>query len=135
MRAVSFNQPIGNWNTAKVKSMSSMFALTSSFNQPLAAWNTSNVTKMDAMFGKATSFNQSLPQWDTSKVADMTYMLSGSAMSPASYGATLTGWASRPQVKRVHLDAAGVKYPASAAGAHLKLVVSSQWFITDGGQA
>jgi surface protein len=44
-----FNQPIGNWNTAKVTSMISMFRSAGAFNQPIGNWNTSAVTSMISM--------------------------------------------------------------------------------------
>ncbi|WP_375560628.1 BspA family leucine-rich repeat surface protein [Bernardetia sp. OM2101] len=43
--ATSFNQPIGNWNTSNVISMSTMFYKAASFNQPIGNWNTSNANK------------------------------------------------------------------------------------------
>ncbi len=44
--ASSFNQNIGNWNTAAVTDMNTMFGYATSFNQDIGNWNTSNVTNM-----------------------------------------------------------------------------------------
>lgn len=44
--AEAFNQPIGNWNTAKVTDMSSMFLKATAFNQGIGLWNTGSVTNM-----------------------------------------------------------------------------------------
>jgi surface protein len=41
----TFNQDIGNWNTANFIKMSSMFANTSLFSQDLTNWNVSKVTE------------------------------------------------------------------------------------------
>ena len=55
--ALSFNQPVGKWNTSKVTDMYAMFAGAKSFNQPIDKWNTSNVTDMSEMFCDAEKFN------------------------------------------------------------------------------
>jgi surface protein len=36
--ASAFNQPLGNWNTAKVTDMSVMFYGASAFNQDIGNW-------------------------------------------------------------------------------------------------
>ena len=72
-----FNQPIGNWNTANVTNMASMFSGATAFNQPIGNWNTANVTNMSLMFYRATAFNQDLSGWNVSKVTDMSYMFYG----------------------------------------------------------
>ena len=74
---VPFNQPIGNWNTANVTNMASMFSGATAFNQPIGNWNTANVTNMSLMFYRATAFNQDLSGWNVSKVTDMSYMFYG----------------------------------------------------------
>ena len=59
--ALSFNQPLNDWNVSNVTSMFYMFFKASSFNQPLNNWNVSNVTDMQSMFNNSTtSFNQPL---------------------------------------------------------------------------
>ena len=55
--ALSFNQPVGKWNTSKVTDMYAMFAGAKFFNQPIDKWNTSNVTDMSEMFCDAEKFN------------------------------------------------------------------------------
>ena len=40
--AISFNQPLNNWDVSNVTNMWSMFKNASSFNQPLNNWNVSN---------------------------------------------------------------------------------------------
>ena len=42
-----------------------------SFNQPVGDWDTSQVNYMDYMFDGAISFNQDIGGWDTSQVATM----------------------------------------------------------------
>ena len=34
-RAISFNQPLNNWNTSKVADMNNMFCQAKKFNQPI----------------------------------------------------------------------------------------------------
>lgn len=60
---ITFNQPIGNWDTSNVANMFVMFDGAEAFNQPLRNWNTSNVTDMGYMFLYALSFNQDLSSW------------------------------------------------------------------------
>ena len=67
--ALSFNQPLNNWNVSKVTDMEEMFWIATSFNQPLDNWNVSNVTDMVGMF-ESTRFNQPLNKWDVSNVAN-----------------------------------------------------------------
>ncbi|CAL1166685.1 unnamed protein product [Cladocopium goreaui] len=66
--AKAFNQPIGGWDTSKVKSMAYMFQEAESFNQPIGSWDTSSVINMKKMFMKAKRFNQPIGNWDTSSV-------------------------------------------------------------------
>jgi surface protein len=56
--AMSFNQPIGKWNTAKVTDMVRLFSFNVEFNQPIGNWNTAKVTNMNLLFESASVFNQ-----------------------------------------------------------------------------
>ena len=62
----SFNQPIGNWNTASVTDMGWMFRWASVFNQPIGNWNASS--QISGMFHAASNFNQPIGNWDVSSV-------------------------------------------------------------------
>ena len=69
-----FNQNINNWNTSQITDMGAMFSSCINFNQPLNNWDTSKVITMDSMFKDCCLFNQDISGWDTSKVIDMDYM-------------------------------------------------------------
>ncbi len=43
--AISFNQPLENWNVYNVTDMFIMFWGASSFNQPLNNWNVSHIVR------------------------------------------------------------------------------------------
>ncbi len=69
--AVSFNEPIGNWDTSNITSLYNTFNGATAFNQAIGNWNTGNVEVMRGLFRGATSFNQNIEGWDTSKVYNM----------------------------------------------------------------
>lgn len=75
--AVSFNQPIGDWDVSNVVNMNSAFMGATLFNQPIGTWNVGSVTDMFNMFLGATSFNQNLNSWNVSNVTTMTQMFYG----------------------------------------------------------
>jgi surface protein len=62
--ASSFNQPLEDWNTSSVTTMSSMFESAEAFNQPLSFWDVSSVMDMSYLFYGASAFNQSLCAWE-----------------------------------------------------------------------
>lgn len=72
--ALSFNAPVGSWNTSAVTNMQCMFSDARSFNQPIGSWNTAAVTDMGNMFNNAYNFNQPIGSWNTSSVTNMRYM-------------------------------------------------------------
>ena len=73
-QAKYFNQDIGDWDTTKAVSFSTMFAHAHRFNQDISSWNTSKVNTMYQMFTRTRKFNQNIGAWDTSNVKDFTGM-------------------------------------------------------------
>lgn len=64
--AKKFNQPLNNWNTSKVTSMTKMFCKAKSFNQPLDKWDTKNVNILldpSDMFKTAKNFDNKIPSF------------------------------------------------------------------------
>ena len=79
-----FNQPIGNWDTSNVTSMSYMFCsecADSQFNQDISQWDVSNVTNLSGMFSQGGVFNQDISQWGVSSVTNMSNMFSNSVFN------------------------------------------------------
>ena len=71
---ISFNEPIGHWNTSNVTDMGLMFYGRNNgedvigipdgiFNQDISGWDVSNVGAMWNMFQYQSSFNQDLSGW------------------------------------------------------------------------
>ena len=70
---------VSDWNTSKVESMSSMFALCPLTSLDLSNWDTSNVEHLQCMFSTCSSLTSvgDISNWDTSKVASMADMFTG----------------------------------------------------------
>jgi surface protein len=129
--ATSFDQPIGDWNTANVTTMSDMLNGATSFNQPVGDWNTANVTNMNYMFGNASSFNQSIGDWTLNSSVSMLFMLDNSGMDCENYSTTLMEWAANnPNVQNRSLGAVGRTYGTNAVTARNTLVNDRGWTIT-----
>ena len=86
--AISFNQPINDWDVSEVTNMSHMFTHNIYFNQPLDDWDVSEVTDTSYMFYAARSFNQPLNDWDVSEVTDTSYMF----YAARSFNQPLSDW-------------------------------------------
>jgi surface protein len=74
--AAAFNQPLEQWDVAKVTTMQEMFYGASSFNQPLEKWKVANVTTMQGMFQNASAFHTNAemfvqPLWTSTKNDDL----------------------------------------------------------------
>ena len=69
----SFNQPIGDWDTSSLTSMSMLFMNNHRFNQPIEKWNVSGVSSLYTVFNNAYAFNQPLANWDVSGMIEISY--------------------------------------------------------------
>ncbi|OWU89113.1 BspA family leucine-rich repeat surface protein [Flavobacterium sp. WLB] len=90
--ATSFNQPIGNWNTAAVSSTNDLFSNATTFNQPIGNWNMSNNTNMSNMFIAASSFNQNIGSWNVSKVVNFSSMFGGATSFNNGGSPNINNW-------------------------------------------
>ena len=70
---------VSDWNTSKVESMSSMFALCPLTSLDLSNWDTSNVEHLQCMFSTCSSLTSvgDISNWETSKVVSMADMFTG----------------------------------------------------------
>ena len=113
-QASAFNQDIGNWTTAQVTTMNSMFysgfwdngnvSSASAFNQDIGRWNTGKVTTMRYMFSYAFAFNQDIGGWDTAQVTTM-YSMFDSASAFNHDISSWTGTAATSAQTNMFLDA------------------------------
>lgn len=132
--ATAFNQDISGWDVSNGTDFSDMFSGASLFNQPIGSWKTSSVTAMTDMFNHAHAFNQSLADWNISQVASFDSFFVDTALDSTNYSATLVGWASRPVLPGMRLNAVGIEAigcPALVARASL-MSSPNNWLISDG---
>jgi len=120
--------------------MNSMFQSTSSFNQPIGNWNTIAVWSMSNMFSSSTGFNQNIGSWNVSNVTNLSFFMG--TKTPATYSAAnldaiyndTTGWASRPVKPNVVISFGTAKHTAAgSAGRAILTGAPNLWTITDGG--
>jgi len=72
---LSFNQPVGSWDTSIVVTFQSRFQNSIKFNQDIRDWNTRSPRNMLNMFNGAKRFNSMISNWEVSKVTNFNYML------------------------------------------------------------
>lgn len=91
--ALTFNEPLTNWDVSNAQDMAAMFHSAADFDQDLSTWNVSKVKNMEKMFYGASSFDcagKSLKAWDTSKVETMKLMFYA---AQSFVGQGLSNWA------------------------------------------
>jgi len=138
--ATSFNQPLTLWDVSGVTFFAETFAGATSFTgMGLPGWDTSAATSFIGMFNGATAFNQDLSRWDISSLTSASNMLTGTAISQASWDALLNGWAAQaPNIQNnVTLSDVSVLHSAGQPTASYDTLTSSpyNWTITDLGGA
>jgi len=116
-----------------------MFNIALSFNQPLDNWDVSSVTTMQGMFfGDLMTFNQNIGGWDVSNVTNLIDFLDNAlptSFSPANLNAIYNGWSLLTVQPNVTAEFGVAKYTAAgAAGRAILDNAPNNWTITDGGQ-
>ena len=131
--AVAFNQNIGNWNVRKVTSMGLMFNGATLFNQNISSWNTGSATNMNSMFANATSFNQNLGGWPVDSVTSVQNFLANAGLSITNYDNLLIGWNSQ-NLKPNLIFNGGFSQYCSGESARNQIIATKGWTIMDGGK-
>ena len=91
-KARKFNGAIGKWDISKVTTLREMVKYAKVFHQPIT-WNANNVKVMKYMFDGATAFNQDISGWrNTSSSVDADNMLKDTAMSQENYCKVAKAW-------------------------------------------
>ncbi|NAS12892.1 BspA family leucine-rich repeat surface protein [Poritiphilus flavus] len=103
-------------NLSGVISMANMFNGCTSLigTTSLSSWNTTGVTNMSGMFNGASNFDLDLGSWDLGLLTNGTAMLDNSALSMASWDATLIGWEAQGFTNSVTIGASGLVYCTAA---------------------
>merc|ERR1712019_105637 len=73
--AISFDQPIGNWDVSSGSDFSLMFVVAGRLNQDIGNWDVSSGSDFRFMFFNATNFNQNLSSWNLSDFAYVPFFL------------------------------------------------------------
>ena len=138
--AISFNQPLDQWDVGNVEYMDYMFYEASGFNQDISMWDTSRLTVADYMFAEAVSFDQDLSARNMENVRSAYEMFTNSALSTYNYNEMLHYWSKQNLQGWVNLGAFPTKYGGCVANAaigiagHNNLSGIFNWNITDGGK-
>ena len=124
--------------------ISRMFAAAITFNAPIGVWNTSGVTQAWGTFFQASSFDQNLSNWDLSSISGNPTVSGWDTpgggnfqLSQANYNALLIAWDAYnyPSVNSGTWNFGNSTFdcaPSAAATAHTSLV--TKWGgISDGG--
>ncbi len=133
LKAYSFNQPIGAWDTSQVTDMRYMFWRAYSFNQPIGTWDTSQVTNMRYMLSEADSFDQDLGSWDVSSVTDFDHSFDNCSLSIGNYDSLLIGWSKLTLQSGLSFEVPGVQYSGAAKASRQIIISLYEWIINDGG--
>ncbi len=84
---------IGDWNTAAVTSMASLFYKKPTFSGDISGWNTAAVSNMASMFNNAATWNQDIVAWNVLRVSNVASAFdSTTALSIANKLAWYRAW-------------------------------------------
>ena len=86
--ATQFNQDLGNWDTSLNQNLSTTFGGAENFNGNISSWSTVAVTEMRGTFYNAFSFNQDISSWEVSNVVTMRSMF----LQATSFNQDLSAW-------------------------------------------
>ncbi|MCT4560803.1 MAG: BspA family leucine-rich repeat surface protein [Crocinitomicaceae bacterium] len=142
MGALSFNQPVGNWNVSNIVTLYRTFQGAISFNQNLNNWNVQLIVTMYETFYNATAYNQPMNNWSPLALTTADRFAANSSLSRADYDGLLTGctgWngvtATKTLQNNVSFGVGSTQYTllSNAAAARSYLTNTKSWTITDGG--
>ena len=136
-RGTAFNQPLNDWDIARVTDMGSCFSFNSfspftpsAFNLPLDKWNVENVTTGSEMF-RSSSFKQDIGNWWLRSATNLTGFFTDGDINnvgQVNYDNLLKGWTGTVAGAQTKQGMSGV----ALVGAGLGYTVEDTLIVTGG---